>query len=80
MTAIFDTTTDYVVQTDTKGRMTYMNPAARRRTGIGADQPLENLSVVDLNPKIPNGAPLVRPRDPISSCRSRSIETPPELG
>jgi len=50
LTAIFDATTDYVVQLDTKGRITYMNPAARRRTGVAADAPLDHLTLEDFNP------------------------------
>jgi len=50
LTAIFDATTDYVVQLDTKGRITYMNPAARRRTGVALDAPLEHLTLEDFNP------------------------------
>ena len=50
LTAIFDATTDYVVQLDTKGRITYMNPAARRRTGVALDAALENRSLEDFNP------------------------------
>ena len=50
LTAIFDATTDYVVQLDMKGRITYMNPAARRRTGVAPDAPLEHLTLEDFNP------------------------------
>ena len=50
LTAIFDATTDYVVQLDTKGRITYMNPAARRRTGVALDAPLDHLTLEDFNP------------------------------
>jgi diguanylate cyclase (GGDEF)-like protein/PAS domain S-box-containing protein len=50
LTAIFDATTDYVVQLDTKGRITYMNPAARRRTGVALDAALENRTLEDFNP------------------------------
>jgi diguanylate cyclase (GGDEF)-like protein/PAS domain S-box-containing protein len=50
LAAIFDATTDYVVQLDTKGRITYMNPAARRRTGVALDAPLEHLTLEDFNP------------------------------
>jgi diguanylate cyclase (GGDEF)-like protein/PAS domain S-box-containing protein len=48
--AIFDTTTDFVVQLDAKGRLTYMNPAARRRTGVGLEAPIEHLTMADFNP------------------------------
>lgn len=50
LTAIFDATTDYVVQTDFSGRLTYMNPAARRRKGIAPDAPIEHLRVDEINP------------------------------
>lgn len=40
LTTIFDNTSDYVVQTDLRGYITYMNPAARRLGGIAADTPL----------------------------------------
>jgi diguanylate cyclase (GGDEF)-like protein/PAS domain S-box-containing protein len=50
LTAVFEATTDYVVQLDTKGRLTYMNPAARRRTGVALDAPIEQLTLADLNP------------------------------
>ncbi|VTU14279.1 putative diguanylate cyclase YegE [Variovorax sp. SRS16] len=50
LTAIFEATTDYVVQLDAKGRLTYMNPAARRRTGIAPDTPIEHLVMEDFTP------------------------------
>jgi len=50
LTAIFDATTDYAVQLDPRGRMTYMNPAARRRTGVALDAPIEHLTLADFNP------------------------------
>ncbi|HSI57481.1 MAG TPA: PAS domain-containing protein, partial [Ideonella sp.] len=50
LTAVFEATTDYVVQLDTRGRLTYMNPAARRRTGVDLDAPIEHLSLEDFNP------------------------------
>ncbi|HSW04832.1 sensor domain-containing protein [Aquabacterium sp.] len=50
LAAIFDATTDYVVQFDPKGRITYMNPAARRRTGVALDAPLDHLTLGDFNP------------------------------
>ena len=48
--AIFDATTDFVVQLDAKGRLTYMNPAARRRAGVDLDAPIEHLTMGDFNP------------------------------
>jgi diguanylate cyclase (GGDEF)-like protein/PAS domain S-box-containing protein len=50
LTAIFDMTTDYIVQLDATGRLIYMNPAARRRTGLDPDAPIEQLSAADFNP------------------------------
>ena len=50
LTAIFDATTDYVIQSDRKGRMMYLNPAARRRLGLALDTAVDGLSVFDLNP------------------------------
>ena len=50
LTAVFDKTTDYIVQLDAAGRVIYMNPAARRRTGIDPGAPVEQLSVADFNP------------------------------
>jgi len=50
LTAIFESTTDFVVQLDAKGRLTYMNPAARQRTGVGLDAPIEHLTMADFNP------------------------------
>lgn len=50
LTAIFDATTDYVVQLDTAGRITYMNPAARRRAGLALDAPIGHLTLADFNP------------------------------
>ncbi|MDH6164876.1 diguanylate cyclase (GGDEF)-like protein/PAS domain S-box-containing protein [Variovorax boronicumulans] len=50
LTAVFDMTTDYIVQLDAAGRLIYMNPAARRRTGLALDAPIEQLSAADFNP------------------------------
>ena len=50
LTAIFDMTTDYIVQLDASGRLIYMNPAARRRTGLDLHAPIEQLSITDFNP------------------------------
>ena len=50
LTAIFEATTDYVVQNDAQGRITYMNPAARLRTGVALDSSVEHLTLADLNP------------------------------
>lgn len=50
LTAVFDATTDYVVQLDARGRLTYMNPAARQRAGVALDAPIEHLTMADFNP------------------------------
>ena len=50
LTAIFASTTDFVVQLDAKGRLTYMNPAARHRTGVDLDAPIAHLTMADFNP------------------------------
>lgn len=49
-TAIFEQTTDYVVQLDKHGRLSYMNPAARRRTGVGQDAPVTHFTIADFMP------------------------------
>lgn len=50
LSAVFEATTDYVVQLDPKGRLTYMNPAARRRTGVALDASIEHMTLADFNP------------------------------
>ena len=50
LTAVFDATTDYVVQLDTQGRFTYMNPAARQRSGVALDAPIGHLTLADFTP------------------------------
>jgi diguanylate cyclase (GGDEF)-like protein/PAS domain S-box-containing protein len=40
LTDIIHNTTDYVVQTDKQGGITYLNPAARRVVGLGPDDPI----------------------------------------
>jgi len=50
LSAVFEATTDYVVQLDPTGRLTYMNPAARRRTGVALDASIEHLTLADFNP------------------------------
>jgi diguanylate cyclase (GGDEF)-like protein/PAS domain S-box-containing protein len=49
LTTIFDNTTDYVVQTDWHGTITYMNPAVRRALGIAADAPLTDRNFAEFN-------------------------------
>ncbi|MGS0757698.1 PAS domain S-box protein, partial [Roseateles sp. GG27B] len=43
LTAIFDNTSDFVVQTDRRGKIVYMNPSVRQATGIAADAPVAHL-------------------------------------
>lgn len=49
LTAIFDNTTDAVVQTDPQGNITYMNPAARRTAGLAPDEPLAQRNFSEFN-------------------------------
>lgn len=49
LTTIFDSTTDYVVQTDRQGAVLYMNPAARRAAGLAADTPTNGLGFADFS-------------------------------
>lgn len=49
LTEINDNTTDFVVQTDWRGDITYLNPAARVAMGIATDQPLEGLNFASFN-------------------------------
>src|SRR5262249_15127800 len=45
LTTIFDNTSDYVVQTDPRGFVAYMNPAARRLFGIAPDATLAGRTI-----------------------------------
>ncbi len=47
--AIFDTTPDFVVQSNHQGELTYMNPAARRVVGLSPDAPLAGRSFAEFN-------------------------------
>ncbi len=49
LTAIFDNTTDYVVQTDLRGNLRYMNPAARQRLGLAVDAPVAERNFAEFN-------------------------------
>ncbi|MDM0066314.1 diguanylate cyclase [Variovorax sp. J31P207] len=60
-TAIFEKTTDYVVQLDKHGRLSYMNPAARQRTGVAQDAPVTHFTMADFMPP----ATLLRLRETI---------------
>ena len=49
LTTIFDNTTDYVVQTDGRGNISYMNAAARRVTGLTPDEPVAQRQFSEFN-------------------------------
>jgi PAS domain S-box-containing protein len=49
LTTIFDNTTDYVVQTDWRGNISYMNPAVRRATGLTPDEPAAQRNFAEFN-------------------------------
>jgi diguanylate cyclase (GGDEF)-like protein/PAS domain S-box-containing protein len=49
LTTIFDNTTDYVVQVDARGLITYMNPAVRKSLGIGLDESMAGRSFTEFN-------------------------------
>lgn len=49
LTAIIDSTTDLVVQTDWRGNITFMNQAARRALDMAPDAPVEHLNFADFN-------------------------------
>ena len=49
LAAIFEATTDYVVQADARGRITSMNLAARRISGLGADEAIGHRDFSDFN-------------------------------
>ncbi|MFG6430544.1 PAS domain S-box protein [Roseateles sp. LYH14W] len=47
LTDIFDNTPDFVVQTDAKGRVSYMNPAVRAALGFDADEDVSGRAFQD---------------------------------
>ena len=49
LTAILENTTDYIVQTDRRGTVVYMNPAVRSLVGQPADAPLTGQSFAAFN-------------------------------
>jgi len=49
LTDINDNTIDLVVQTDWRGDISYLNPAARAFMGIAAEQPLDRLNFASFN-------------------------------
>jgi len=50
LTSVFDATSDFVAQMDADARLVYLNPAARRLLGIGADEPLQARSALAFMP------------------------------
>ncbi|MBT9598952.1 MAG: diguanylate cyclase [Vitreoscilla sp.] len=50
LAAIFEATTDFVLQSDAQGNLLYMNPAARRLLGIGLDEPIAHRNALEFNP------------------------------
>jgi diguanylate cyclase (GGDEF)-like protein/PAS domain S-box-containing protein len=49
LTAILDNTTDYVVQTDRRGKVRYMNRAARSLVGLALDAPVTRRNFGEFN-------------------------------
>jgi diguanylate cyclase (GGDEF)-like protein/PAS domain S-box-containing protein len=49
LTNILENSTDFVVQTDGRGSITYMNPAARQSVGIGPGEPLGQRNFKEFN-------------------------------
>ncbi len=49
LTEIIGNTTDFVVQTDWRGTISYLNPAARRLLGIAPQQPLDGMNFASFN-------------------------------
>ncbi|MBY0467924.1 MAG: PAS domain S-box protein [Burkholderiaceae bacterium] len=48
LAAIFDNTSDFVIQTDRRGKLNYMNPALRAAMGMTADAPIAHLGFANL--------------------------------
>ena len=49
LNAIFDATTDLIVQADRRGQISYLNPAARQAMGLVSEQPLAGLTTTQFN-------------------------------
>jgi diguanylate cyclase (GGDEF)-like protein/PAS domain S-box-containing protein len=49
LAAMLENTPDYVVQTDRRGQVIYMNPAARAACGLAPTDPIEHFSFADFN-------------------------------
>ena len=49
LTAIFDNTTDFIVQTDWRGRIIYLNPSVRRALGMAADEAVTERNFSEFN-------------------------------
>lgn len=54
--AILENSTDYVVQADHRGRMLYLNPAARQALDLPPGMPSETLSLLDFMPEATHAA------------------------
>ncbi len=54
LAAIFENTTDYVVQTDWAGRLLYLNPSARRALGFATDEPIGQRNFSEFNTSATN--------------------------
>ncbi|RQP24923.1 PAS domain S-box protein [Piscinibacter terrae] len=50
LSAVFDATSDFVIQADARGRLQYLNPSARRTFGIAADADIARMTYEQLNP------------------------------
>jgi len=50
LTAIFDLTPNYVLQSDAEGRLIYLNPAVRRLLGLAPEAPLQDLHIAQYLP------------------------------
>jgi PAS domain S-box-containing protein len=51
LAAILEATSDYVATSTPDGHLTYINRSGRRMVGLGDDEPLDGLMVVDLHPE-----------------------------
>ncbi|CAN5484705.1 hypothetical protein BH11PSE9_BH11PSE9_09370 [soil metagenome] len=49
LSEIVGNSTDFVVQTDWRGRIIYMNPAVRRATGLAPDEPVAHRNFAEFN-------------------------------
>lgn len=54
LTEVFDNTPDYVVQTDWRGHILYLNPAVRRALGFRPDEPVGDRHFSEFNTPLTN--------------------------